>query len=153
MRKVLLASAALLISAGSALAAGSATVNVSTTLAESCSMTEPGDITLSSNAIGGTGSSSFDVSCNFVGTGTSPLNVTLTSQFGGVKSGATVVDYTIAFESGSASAFSTLTTPLVVPSSVVAANTAETKSFSATLLAPVVIAGSYNDVVTVAVSP
>lgn len=154
MRKVLLASAALLlVGATSAFAADSATVTVSTTLAESCSLSEPSDIDLSSNNIGGTGTSNFDVTCNFEGEGQAPLTVTLTSQNGGVKSGSNVVDYTIDFEAGSASAFSTLTTPLAVTSSVGAANVAEPKSFTATLLADVVVAGEYEDIVTVAVAP
>lgn len=154
MRKVLLTSAALLlVGVTSAFADGTATVTVSTTLAESCDLSEPTDIILSSNDAGGTGTSNFDVTCNFEGSGEAPLTVTLSSLSGGVTNGSEIVDYTIAFESGSAPASSTTSLPLVVPSTVAAANVADPKSFTATLLADVEVAGEYEDTVTVAVAP
>lgn len=154
MRKVLLASAALLlVGATSAFAADSATVTVSTTLAEWCELGDLSDIELSGNDLGDSGTSNFDITCNFEGAGNAPLTVTLSSLNGGVKSGDNIVDYTIAFETGSASASSTLTTALEVESTVTDPNVPEPKSFTATLLANVEIAGEYEDTVTVAVAP
>lgn len=155
MRNLLLAAAALtVVGVGSALAAGGPLpVNISATLAESCSLTQPSDIGLTGTTAGTSGVSNFSVTCNFGGTGLTPMTVTFESDNGGVKSGANVVDYTIAFESTSGLASAAALAPLVAPSSSAGANVATPKSFTATLASDITIAGTYTDVVHVSVAP
>jgi len=150
MRKVLLATAAFVVlGTGTALAAGSNPTTISATVLQNCTITDPADIDLSSSA---TGSSGFDFTCNFGGSGTPlPLNIGFQSANGGLVNpdDATTRGYDITYNSVTFAASTSLV--LQADTSSGAGNT-NSRTFDVTRVA-LPIAGLYSDVLTVSVAP
>ena len=150
MRKILLAGAAMLATTGMAMAVvvvptNTDSVSVSTTVAQACTVditattvTLPADATPSSAV-------PFTFTCNFTGT---TAALTYTSSNGGAGSSANPYNIITAVGDDGVS-----TTPLTTGSLVTTALTAVPNSFTLQLQAPILVAGTYADTLTVSVAP
>jgi opacity protein-like surface antigen len=146
MRKILLASAALALLGGNAMAAD---VTVTTTVAQACSVSADPSVILPANGSSVVGAYSYQ--CNFTG---STADLTWSSANGGVDAdgvgGDPAHDYTIATSlGGSGSASAGLSETNVATT----ANTASPQTFTLALVAPIIVAGTYTDTLTVNIAP
>ena len=155
MRKILLASAVAVLGAGSAMAAGSNQTTISVTVLQNCSITDPADITLSGPAIGNGGSSGFDFSCNFGGSGTPlPLKIGFQSQNGGVNNPSDATrTYDSTYNATVIPAASAVGSPVLVADTSSGPAAVNSRTFSVALTENLLIAGTYSDVLTVSVAP
>lgn len=143
MRKVLLAGAALLATAGVAFA-GSASVQVETEVPQVCGVqiaAGPVDLPFNGDPV----THGFQYRCNYTG----DADVSFTSLYGGVSSdsGATAHNYSItsSLATGDAAAGAT-DTVAVVPGGVAT-------DFTLALVDPIILAGSYEDTLTITIAP
>lgn len=147
MRNILLAGAAMLATTSMAMAVAvtSDSVTVSTTVAESCSV----NITATTVALPSDATASsavpFTFECNYTGT---TAALTYTSTNGGAGSAAN--PYNIVTLVG---ADGTSAAPLVTSGLVTTALTPVNNSFTLQLQAPILIAGTYSDTLTVSIAP
>jgi len=155
MRTILLATVAFaFVGANTAM---SADVVVSSTVAKACEFTdEPDDIELSGNAIGGTGSASFEFECNF-GPAGSPLSISFQSANGGMANPDDLGgprDYDIQYEATTAFAASSAElAPVLRDDSSTGPGDTNTGSFTVTLTEALEVGGEYEDTLTVLLAP
>ena len=151
MRKVLLATAAFaLLGTGVAFASGSDSVLVTTTVPQSCTVDmESTDVTLPSTGAS-SASTGFSYTCNFTG---NVADVTIHSVNGGVDddgaggNAAHVYNITSTVGNGSSAAD---VVALDVPSTAL---TAMPQSFTLALQAPILVAGTYTDTLSISIAP
>jgi len=152
MRKLLLGSTALVMLAAPAFALDSDTITVTTQLDQACSV----DVAGTDVALPADGSPSaivpFTYECNYGGEA-AVATVTYDSGFDGVSADAGVTDhvYNIVPTTGGSG---TSAVPLVnAAAPVTAPNTTQNASFQLDLVAPIVVAGTYTDVLTISIAP
>lgn len=158
MRNILLASAAALAFVASASAADTASVAINATIANNCDITAGGNINLGGTPgpfgaapVQLTGSSSFTVTCNYVGA----VKSNVSSQNGGLLgSQGNTVPYKLTstlFPGQEVQASSIKTTPLAVNGDTTALVT--NVPFSVTWAPAGILSGSYSDTITVNITP
>lgn len=147
MRKLLLASAGILAFAASAQAAGTDSVNINATVAQSCSIDLGPDVNLSSGAA----SSTWTLTCNFVG----DIGATVGSANGGLLGAGPggLIDYVITVPGVGSSNASDLEPAISVTAPGAATGTASNIPVSFSVDLTGALADTYTDTLTVSVTP
>ena len=150
MRKLLLATAALaLAGAGVAFASGSAQVTINSSLDASCSVSDATTTLTLSGTVAQTGH--FTTTCNF---SAADLHVQFQSDKGGVYNSVENVTapYTLTYNAGAHDS-STLTGAGVTIDHASGSTSPVIRDYDVALNAPLSVAGSYADTLTITVTP
>jgi hypothetical protein len=150
MRNILLAGAAMLVTTGMAMAAGSDTITVKTTLDPSCSVSITNAL-VSLPADGNASvSQAFSYQCNYA---TGNATIEFDSTFDGVSAdeGVTTFAYNITPSTGAAGTSLAAFTNVAPVNPTV--NTPTAATFTVDLVTPIVVAGVYEDVLEISITP